>query len=183
MMHAGYLDVDVALFKWLFRAVKIEGPELHVLYPISAEGRVEETQLDHLEGYRRSQPVRIGNAAARQLQLDVFGEVLDAIYFGCTTGLQDPRPLWPHVVPLIDWVIGHWQLPENGIWEVRGGRRHFVFGKVMCWVALDRGIRLAERYWVEADLDLWMEQRSRIRSEVLQRVERQATGLHAVLRG
>ena len=169
MMQAGYMDEDIALFKWIFRTVKLEGPELHVLYPVSAEGRVEEMELTHLEGYRRSRPVRIGNAAAFQLQLDVFGEVLDALHFACTTGIQDPRPLWPHVLSLINWVLDHWHLPENGIWEVRGGRRHFVYGKVMCWVALDRAIRLAERHGLAGDLDHWSEHRARIKAEVLQR--------------
>ncbi|MBK9176862.1 MAG: glycoside hydrolase family 15 protein [Flavobacteriales bacterium] len=167
LMQAGYLEEEEALFKWIFRTVKLEGPELHVLYPLSREGSVEEIELDHLEGYRRSKPVRVGNAAARQLQLDVFGEVLDAIHFACTKGLQDPRPLWQHVLPLIDWVLEHWQLPENGIWEVRGGRRHFVFGKVMCWVALDRAIQLAERYRLPGDVDHWKDHRSRIKNDVL----------------
>lgn len=169
LMQAGYLDEDAALFKWLFRTVQVDGPELHVLYPISAQGTVEEIELPHLEGYRRSQPVRVGNAAARQIQLDVFGEVMYAVHFACMQGMQDPRSIWPHVLPLIDWVLQHWHLPENGIWEVRGGRRHFVFGKVMCWVALDRAIQLAERYGLPCELAVWKEHRSRIKAEVLQR--------------
>jgi GH15 family glucan-1,4-alpha-glucosidase len=130
---------------------------------------VEERILSHLEGYRRSQPVRIGNAAAAQLQLDVFGEVLDALWFACSKGGYDPRRAWPHVRPLIDWVCAHWQLPENGIWEVRGGRRHFVYGKVMCWVALDRAIRIAEAHGLEKDTLQWRSERDTIRAEVLEK--------------
>ena len=167
LMQAGYMDEVSAFFEWIVRTVKVESPEMQVLYPISPEGSTEERILHHLEGYRRSAPVRIGNAASRQLQLDVPGEVLDALDFACTSGGYDPQYVWPHVLPLVEWVCTHWHLPENGIWEVRGGRRKFVYGKVMCWVALDRAVQLATRHGLEGDVPRWRKVRDHIKEEVL----------------
>lgn len=169
LMQAGYMEEDEAFFQWIVRTVRVEGPELQVLYPISAEGCTAERLLDHLEGYRRSRPVRIGNAASHQIQLDVPGEVLDAYFFACTKGGHDPRNTWPHVRPLVDWVCTHWHLPENGIWEVRGGRRHFVYGKVMCWVALDRAVRLIATHGLDGDAARWSQLRDRIKADVLEK--------------
>jgi GH15 family glucan-1,4-alpha-glucosidase len=113
--------------------------------------------------------VRIGNAAVDQRQLDVYGEVLDALYFAVQVGRYDPMPVWEHFRPLIDWVVDHWRVPGNGIWEVRGGMRHFVYSKVMAWVALDRGIKLAREHGLAGDTARWGEERDRIRAEVFAR--------------
>ncbi len=169
LMQAGYMDEAAAFFQWIVRTVKVSSPELQVLYPVSAEGCTTEHVLDHLEGHRRSRPVRIGNAASHQLQLDVPGEVLDALHFACTKGGYDPCRTWDQLVPLVEWVCTHWHLPENGIWEVRGGRRHFVYGKVMCWVALDRAIELAEAHSLPGEVERWRSVRDRIRAEVFEK--------------
>jgi pentatricopeptide repeat protein len=168
MMQAGFMDEDAAFFQWIMRTVRVEGPEMQVLHAVSAEGRTEERILA-LEGHRRSWPVRVGNAAAHQLQLDVPGEVLDALHFASVRGTYDPRAVWPHVRPLVDWVCTNWELPENGIWEVRGGRRRFLYGQVMCWVALDRAIEIAAMHHLDADLPQWRSLRDTIREEVLRR--------------
>ena len=169
LLLAGYEHEDDAFFRWIVRTVQMSGTGIHILYPISPETKTEEQELTHLEGYRGSAPVRIGNGADDQLQLDVYGEVLDALHFAWKVGNYDPGPVWDHFRPLIDWVAHNWNQPENGIWEVRGGQRHFVFGKVMCWVALDRGVDMAEELGMAGDLDLWRAERDRIHADVMER--------------
>jgi GH15 family glucan-1,4-alpha-glucosidase len=169
LLLAGYVDEDDAFFKWIVRTVELEEKGIKILYLISPEGDVTERTLDHLEGYRGSKPVRTGNAAADQVQLDVYGEVLDALYFACKAGRYDPAPVWDHFRPLVDWVANNWRQPGSGIWEVRGGLRHFVYGKVMTWVALDRGIKLAEENGLPADIEHWRRERDRIRAEIFEK--------------
>ncbi len=169
LLLAGYVKEDDAFFDWIVRTVKLEGTGLRVLYPIDPSVAVEERTLDHFGGYLGSRPVRIGNGAADQIQLDVYGEVLDALAFACHVSEYDPAPVWEHFRPIVDWVADNWDQPENGIWEVRGGRRNFVFGKVMCWVALDRAINLAEQFGLEGDRERWSEQRDRIKDQVMER--------------
>jgi GH15 family glucan-1,4-alpha-glucosidase len=147
----------------------VEETGIKILYPISPEGQVTEKTLDHLEGYRGSRPVRIGNGAADQVQLDVYGEVLDALHFACKAGGYDPAPLWDAFRPLVEWIAENWNQPGNGIWEVRGGLRDFVYGKVLAWVALDRGIKLAEANGLAGDTDHWRRERDRIRADVLEK--------------
>ena len=169
LLMAGYKDEDDAFFGWITRTVQIEHEGMRVLYPITPEGDTTERVLEHLQGYRGSRPVRVGNAASDQLQLDMYGEVLDALYFAVHAGDYDPRGVWDHFVPIVDWVAEHWPEPGNGIWEVRGGRRHFVYSKAMCWVALDRAIKLCEELGLRGDLERWRREREAIRSQVLQR--------------
>jgi GH15 family glucan-1,4-alpha-glucosidase len=169
LLLAGYVDEDDAFFEWIVRTVELEEKGIKILYPISPEGGVIEQTLDHLEGYRGSRPVRIGNAAADQIQLDVYGEALDALYFACMVGKYDPAPVWEHFRPLVDWVADNWRQPGSGIWEVRGGLRHFVYGKVLTWVALDRGIRLAEGNGLAGDTERWRKERERIRAEIFEK--------------
>lgn len=166
LLLAGYRDEDDPFFAWIVRRVQIMGTGINILYPISPEGIVREQILDHLSGYRNSRPVRIGNGAADQLQLDVYGEVLDALHFAWKAGQYDPGEVWMHCHQLVEWVADNWNQPENGIWEVRGGRRHFVYGKVMCWVALDRAIDLAENCDLPGDVARWREERNQIRADV-----------------
>ncbi len=169
LLLAGYIDEDDAFFEWIVRTIELEETGIKILYPISPEGDTTERTLDHLEGYCGSKPVRIGNAAADQVQLDVYGEVLDALYFACKAGGYDPEPIWDHFRPLVDWIASNWGQPGNGIWEVRGGLRHFVYGKVLCWVALDRGIKLAEENDLPADTERWRKERERIRAEIFEK--------------
>lgn len=168
LLLAGYVDEDDPFFDWIVRTVKLEGTGIHILYPISPDGTVTEQTLDHLSGYRGSAPVRIGNGAWNQVQLDVYGEVLDALHFSWKVGRYNPAAVWDHCRPLVDWVVENWDRPGSGIWEVRGGLRHFVYGKVMCWVALDRAIDMAEQLELPADLERWRSTRDHIRAAVLQ---------------
>lgn len=169
LLLAGYTEEDDAFFDWIVRTVRLEGTGIHILYPIDPDGTVEERTLDHLGGYHGSRPVRIGNGAAGQIQLDVYGEVLDALAFACHVADYHPGMVWKHFRPLVDWVADNWRMKENGIWEVRGGRRSFVLGKVMCWVALERAIGLAEKFGLTGDVQRWEKERDLIKQEVLER--------------
>lgn len=169
LLLAGYVDEDDPFFRWIVETVKLQGTGIHILYPITRDGTVEEQTLDHLAGYQNSAPVRIGNGARDQVQLDVYGEVLDALHFAWKVGHYDPASVWDHFRPLVDWVVENWQRPESGIWEVRGGLRNFVYGKAMCWVALDRAIDIAEELHLPGDIDRWRAERERIHATVLER--------------
>jgi len=145
-----------------------EGP-LQVLYSIDGASDVEEQELGHLDGYRSSRPVRIGNDAYCQLQTDIYGEVLDAAYLYNKWGEPVSADMWRSLRSFVDWTCDNWQRPDEGIWEVRGGRRHFVYSKLMCWVAVDRGLRLAEKRSFPADRARWLRVRDEIYEEILTR--------------
>ena len=142
------------------------GP-LQLMYAIDGRSDLTEQILDHLEGYRGSAPVRIGNAAHRQLQLDIYGELMDAVYlhnkYVALIGYED----WRRLRRLIDWLCENWRREDDGIWEVRGGSRHFVYSKVMSWVALDRSLRLADKRSFPADRARWLKVRDEIYEEVM----------------
>jgi GH15 family glucan-1,4-alpha-glucosidase len=171
----GYTEEAHAFTRWLRRLSYSSGDDLQIMYGIRGERDLVEQELLHLNGYRNSRPVRIGNGAAKQKQLDVFGEVLDCIHFFRRqggferSGEELDGPLWEMMCTLIEHVCAHWHEPDNGIWEVRGTPRHFVYSKVMCWVALDRGIRAAQQLQLEADLPRWCFVRDQIRADILER--------------
>lgn len=142
---------------------------LHHMYRVDGSTDLDEEELDHLEGYRRSRPVRIGNAAADQLQLDIYGEALSAIHLADTQGLRSSHQAWLNTVKLIDWLCEHWNRPDEGIWETRGGRQDFTFGRLMSWVALDRAIRLAQRHGVPAEINRWTTERDKIYRQIMNR--------------
>ena len=135
--------------------------EYHVYALISESDLIEET-LDHWEGYKGSRPVRIGNGAADQLQLDIYGEALDAIHHADRNGLGVADAGWTALAETLDWLCDNWGQPDEGIWETRGGRRPFVYGRLMSWVALDRGMRLANAHGRPADIERWRGERDRI---------------------
>jgi GH15 family glucan-1,4-alpha-glucosidase len=142
---------------------------LQVLYGIDGRYDIAESTLDHLEGYRGSRPVRIGNDAARQFQLDISGDVMDAVYLYNKYGEPISHGLWMGVRSLADWVCDKWRDPDEGIWEVRGGRNDFTFSKLMCWVALDRAQRLAEKRSLPADLLRWVSERDALYDTIMTR--------------
>ena len=149
LMNLGYFGEARDFLRFLCRACECPASEFQILYDIHGRpGRPEES-LTHLDGYRGSKPVRIGNAAASQKQLDVYGELVDCIYIYARGGLRDDAlegflsEIWPTVTSVADYVVRHWLDPDSGIWEVRGGERHFVHSKAMCWVALDRALKLS----------------------------------------
>ena len=142
---------------------------LQLMYGIDGRRNVDEEELFHLTGHRNSRPVRIGNAAASQLQLDIYGALMDAVYLYNKHGASISYDLWVNLCRLLDFVSDNWEQPDEGIWEVRGGRRHFVYSKVMCWVALDRGIRLADQRGFPGNRARWMAERDRLYREIMER--------------
>lgn len=144
-------------------------PPLQVLYGIDGRKDLKEEELPHLEGYGGAKPVRIGNGAHNQLQLDIFGELLDAAYLYNKYGEPVSLKLWDDLVRIVEWVRKHWKQPDDGIWEVRGGRKEFVYSRVMCWVALDRAIRLANKRSFPADIPAWSATRDEIFAEVIEK--------------
>ena len=148
LLGLGYTEEAEAFVTWLMdrvqeSAARAPGP-LKIMYRVDGSSDLVEETLDHLEGYRGSRPVRIGNGAADQLQLDIYGEAMDSIHLADTHGLQLPHVGWTQISDMLDWVCDNWDQPEEGIWETRGGQQKFTYGRFMCWVALDRGIRLAQ---------------------------------------
>jgi GH15 family glucan-1,4-alpha-glucosidase len=137
------------------------------MYGIDGRADLTEETLDHLEGYRGSSPVRIGNAAHQQLQLDIYGELMDAVYLHNKYVEPIGYDSWMRLRRLIDWLCDNWKREDEGIWEVRGGRRHFVYSKVMSWVALDRSLRLADKRSFPADRTRWLKVRDEVYEEVM----------------
>ena len=152
---------------WLVQRFESCRPEnLRTVYTIAGGSDLTERTLGHLEGYSGSRPVRIGNAASDQLQLDIYGELLDAIYLYDKYGRATSHDLWGRIASLVDWVSANWQLPDDGVWEVRSGRREFLYSRILCWVAIDRGIRLAGKRSLPAPLDRWLAARDAIYREI-----------------
>ena len=150
----------------LCTAPKPDG-SLQIMYGIDGRTELTEETLDHLDGYRGSKPVRVGNGAYSQLQLDIYGELLDSAYLFNKHGSPISYDMWLSLRALVDWVCGNWHRTDEGVWEVRGGQQHFVYSKLMCWVALDRGIRLAQRRSFPADLTRWHGVRDAIHDEIM----------------
>ena len=170
----GFTDEARAFTHWLRRLSIADGADMQIMYGVRGERDLAEQELPHLKGYCDSGPVRIGNGAAGQKQLDVFGELLDCIHLyrrqGCFEryGEQLEGPLWEMMCTIVEHVCEHWHETDCGIWEVRGGERHFVYSKVMCWVALDRAIRAAEQYSLASErLACWQMVRDQIRADIL----------------
>jgi GH15 family glucan-1,4-alpha-glucosidase len=172
LMQAGYRDEAESWCDWLLRAVAGDPAQLQMLYGAAGERSLPELELRHLAGYENSRPVRIGNAATRQFQLDVYGEIMDAMQLKREIGLRESENSWRVQRHLLDFVLEHWVEPDEGIWEVRGPRRHFTHSKVMAWVALDRGVKAVERFGLSGDVDRWRAVRQQIHDEVC------ARGLH-----
>ena len=165
----GY-TADTSLFMgWLGQFFRGIGGTVQTLYGIGYETEITEYILDHFEGYKGSGPVRIGNAAVKQLQLDIYGEVVLSFASFYRAGGHIGDALWALTESLVEAAASNWHLPDHGIWEVRGERRHFVYSKVMCWAALDRGIRLAKALGRAVDLQRWQEAKRAIREDVLAR--------------
>jgi GH15 family glucan-1,4-alpha-glucosidase len=166
MLHAGYQEEARAWGAWLSRAVAGSPAQIQTMYGLGGERRLVEWTVGNLPGYQRAAPVRVGNAASEQLQLDVYGELMDALYQAAHTGLVPPDGAWRLQRLLVVHLEKIWQQPDEGIWEVRGGPRHFTFSKVMAWVAIDRAIRTAEEFGLHAPLDLWRKLRDTIHDSV-----------------
>jgi GH15 family glucan-1,4-alpha-glucosidase len=175
LLGLGFTEEAEAFMRWLSdRAEEQAGqPEgsgpLKIMYRIDGSADLEEETLEHWEGYAGSKPVRIGNGAADQLQLDIYGELLDSVYLADRHGIRIGHDGWTKLAQLADWVCEHWDQPDEGIWETRGGRQNFTYGRLMCWVALDRMVRLAREYGRPADLGRWVGERDRIYAQLIER--------------
>ena len=169
-MRLGYTEEAQRFLAWLKDRAAFDSEEgpLQVMYRINGETNLDETSLDHFAGYQNSKPVRIGNAAGKQLQLDIYGEMLDAAYLATKYGDGLPYEAWKNISRLIDWIEKNWTEPDEGIWEVRGGRKHFLHSRVMCWVAVDRVLRLAEKRSLPVPLVKWQTLRNQIYQSVFE---------------
>ncbi len=169
LMTAGYVAEARAWRDWLLRAVAGQPSALQIMYGPAGERRLPEQELEWLPGYAGSKPVRIGNAASRQLQLDVYGEVMDAMHQARRVGIEPSTPAWQLQRGLLDFLESAWHEPDEGIWEVRGPRRHFTHSKVMAWVAMDRAVKAVEWLGLDGPAERWRRLRQDIHDEVCQR--------------
>ncbi|MFC2031969.1 glycoside hydrolase family 15 protein [Chloroflexota bacterium] len=163
----GHKEEAIGFMKWLLNVCDKCGPKAQILYDIDFRDPLDERTLDHLKGYHESRPVRIGNAAYNQRQLDIFGEVLEAAYNYVNIGGYIGNNDWKLLETFVDAACELWQEPDSGIWEIRGGPFHFVHSKVMCWVAVDRGIKLAKSLGRKEKLSYWQKAAEQIRSDIL----------------
>jgi len=182
LLRIGFTEEAAAFMRWLEERCREPGETpLQIMYGIDGRHELTEETLGHLEGYRRSSPVRVGNGAWNQLQLDIYGELLDSVYLYNKYGSPISYELWGHLRRMVNWVCDNWRRQDEGIWEVRGGRQDFVYSKLMCWVALDRALRLADKRSFPADRGRWLAVRDEIYEEIMSRGwnrERQAFVQH-----
>jgi GH15 family glucan-1,4-alpha-glucosidase len=173
LLGLGYQEEALKFGTWIRervseRAGGKSGP-LKIMYRVDGSSDITEETLKHFEGWRGSRPVRIGNGAADQLQLDVYGEAMDAVFLASQQGYSIAHQGWLAVADMIDWVAEHWDQPDEGIWETRGGRKDFTYGRYQCWIALDRAIRIAEQSGRPANAARWMIERDRIYNQIMDR--------------
>jgi pentatricopeptide repeat protein len=176
LLGLGYMEEAGRFAAWLRdrgiesrgKAADGSGP-LKIMYRVDGSCDLAEEILGHFEGWRGSKPVRIGNGASDQLQLDIYGEMMDAVQSGADYGAPIAHRGWVALTRMVDWVAGNWDQPDEGIWETRGGRKDFTYGRFQCWVALDRAIRLAERTGWPANIATWATERDRIYNQVMER--------------
>jgi GH15 family glucan-1,4-alpha-glucosidase len=166
LMNGGYVEEAAAWREWLARAVAGSPRQMQIMYGIAGERRLDEWTLEWLPGYEDSAPVRVGNAASGQLQLDVYGEVMDVLHVARKAGLETHEPVWEVQRALLDHVEKVWTQPDSGLWEVRGPPRHFTYSKVMCWVAFDRAVKAVEQFGRDGPVERWREMRQKIHDDV-----------------
>jgi len=167
LMNAGYYDEAQAWRDWLLRAVAGSPADMHIMYGVGGERRLTEWEVDWLKGYEDSRPVRVGNAASTQFQLDVYGELADSLHQARRGGLTGNEAAWAVEKALTDHVAKVWTQPDDGIWEDRSERKHYTFSKVMAWVAIDRAVKAVENYGLPGDADRWRTLREEIRADIL----------------
>jgi GH15 family glucan-1,4-alpha-glucosidase len=166
LLLAGYQEEAVAWREWLLRAAAGSPQDLQTLYSVTGARRLDEYELGWLPGYGGAAPVRVGNAASKQFQLDVYGEIMDTLHLARTAGLEPEPAAWHIQVALLEFLESNWQEPDEGIWEIRGPRRHFTHSKVMAWVGFDRAVKDAERYGLAGPLPRWRQARDAIHAQV-----------------
>jgi GH15 family glucan-1,4-alpha-glucosidase len=171
LMRLGYTDEAAAFMRWLTDRYRELAPDgsFQIMYGLDGRHSLPEESLPHLEGYMGSRPVRVGNAAFDNLQLDIYGELMDSVYLYDKYGSPMGYDAWTNLVRLLDWLSANWRRPDESIWEVRGGRQEFLFSRVMCWVAFDRAIRLATKRSFPAPLAKWYQTRDTIFQDIFTR--------------
>ena len=183
LIEAGCRSEAEAWMKWLARAAAGTPSQLQIMYGPAGERRLTEFEVDWLPGYEGSTPVRIGNAASDQFQLDVYGELMDALDRARQHGITSDDVVWGLQRAVMNFLVDHWSEPDDGIWEVRGPRRHFTHSRVMAWVAFDRAVHAVERYGLAGPVERWRDVRDTIHAEVCEKgLERHRRRLHPVLR-
>ena len=171
-MRMGYAEEARMFMRWIgdrCRDTTNSDHPLQIMYGISGEKELPEIELDHLDGYRGSRPVRVGNGAFDQLQLDMYGELMEAVYVYNRQAYPISFDLWQSLIRILDWVANNWRAPDEGIWEVRGGRRQFVHSKLMAWNALAKGLKLADERSLPASRELWINARDEILLEIMEK--------------
>jgi len=175
LLGLGYTEEAAAFMKWVSDRVSEHIDEhgaaapLKLMYRVDGSSDLHEESLDHFEGYLNSRPVRIGNGAADQLQLDIYGELADSLYLADTQGIRIGNPGWARLREVLDWLSEHWDQPEEGIWETRGGQQPFTYGRLMSWVAFDRAIRIATNHGLPADLPRLTATRDAIYQQIMEK--------------
>lgn len=179
LLRIGFTDEAAKFIDWLDNLCHkaTESGPLQIVYAIDGSKELKEIELEHLEGYKQSYPVRIGNGAYDQLQLDIYGELMDSVYLFNKYGTPISYDFWTKLTKHLDWVCDNWHRKDHGVWETRDGKQHFVYSKLMCWVALDRGLRLAQKRSFPVDRQKWQQVRDQIYEEIMDKgwcEERQA---------
>ena len=171
-MRMGYVEEARMFMRWIgdrCRDTTDSEHPLQIMYGISGEKELPEVELNHLDGYRGSKPVRVGNGAHKQLQLDMYGELLEAVFVYNRHAYPISFDLWRSLSRILDWVASNWRAPDEGIWEVRGGRRQFVHSKLMAWNALAKGLKIADERSLPASRELWINARDEILLEIMEK--------------
>ncbi|MEX2568263.1 MAG: glycoside hydrolase family 15 protein [Cyclobacteriaceae bacterium] len=171
LMRIGYTREAESFMHWIDERCHELRPDgsLQIMYGIDGRHELTESIIGNMEGYKGSGPVRTGNGTYDQLQLDIYGELMDAVYLYNKYGSPISYDLWTQLRKLVNWVAANWNKKDEGIWEVRGGKQHFVYSKLMCWVALDRALRLSEKRSFPADRSYWIEERDKIYEEIMEK--------------
>ncbi|WP_246333088.1 glycoside hydrolase family 15 protein [Aureimonas mangrovi] len=183
LSRLNYYDEAEAFMHFLMERAVERAPHLQIMYKMDGQGEPVESELDHLSGYMASRPVRIGNGAFDQRQMDIYGELLDSIYISTRARGKPSYSVWTRISGIVDWLCDNWRLPDRGIWESRGEDREYLSSRLMSWVALDRGMRIAARHSLPADIVRWRVERDRIQKSIVEEFWNEEVGAFTQVKG